>query len=95
MDAYKTKKLRCKHCGYRLETAFGLEEPIAGTLSICMGCGALSRFTKNLDLEEVTKEEFDALPVEHKDTIRLIQAGIQSGIIDNLGLEIAIDAERN
>lgn len=95
LNMYGTKKLVCKHCGYDLDTAFGFKKPIVGTFSICAGCGNLARFNTEFGIDDVTEEEFRALPLDHQETIREMQVAVRAGTLTDIGLEGIIASERN
>lgn len=50
----------CPHCGREGDAASDMttnEVPDPGSLSVCIGCGALSMFGDDMKLRELTREE--------------------------------------
>lgn len=54
----------CAKCGYGMDattSAYGKGRPSEGDVSMCLNCGALAVFNKDLTLRQPTKEEQDSL----------------------------------
>jgi hypothetical protein len=59
-DATSIPKQICHECGYQMDTtahAFGDSRPKEGDISMCLACGAVSKFTKELTMRKPTDEE--------------------------------------
>lgn len=70
----------CPHCGVRHNAATGIghdhsAEP--GALNVCFDCGGISEFGKDLQLRELSPDDFLALP----DDVRISLASISRDVI--------------
>jgi hypothetical protein len=79
----------CPCCGKKLDGATSLDNqpvlPSKGDLSICFYCATVSIFDENLNIKQLTKEEFSQLPEDIKTSIRsardsLIEFRIRKGL---------------
>jgi len=54
-------KQHCKNCDYLLDAHLSVDEedvqPQEGDYSVCFGCGAISTFDKDLNIEPLTAEQ--------------------------------------
>jgi hypothetical protein len=70
----------CPCCKKELDAATSINEkdalPSPGNLSICFYCATVSRFDKDLKLEELTTEQFAKFPEEFKINVRNIREKI-------------------
>jgi len=68
------KTHNCLCCGKSLNGATESKgedvSPSPGDISICMYCTTIARFNKDLQLEELTPQEFSELPQEVKDHLK-------------------------
>jgi hypothetical protein len=77
----------CPHCSYEIDASTGVFQdeaikPSEGSVSICLNCGKLSVFTKNLKLRKPTAAEFALFSSDP----RIIQAQIvRTGVMAEKG----------
>lgn len=53
----KTPSSGCPNCGKVVDTAAGATNPKEGDITLCINCGGIAKFTKDLTLEPLTEEE--------------------------------------
>lgn len=69
---------KCRSCGHNLSKHTTVNEdpkgakPSENDLSVCFGCGALSKFDEQLNLVPLTPEELIALDAENPETSDLL-----------------------
>lgn len=59
-DSYHMPRCNCPACGYELDmatNAFGKERPKRGDATVCLRCGNVMVFRKNLTVRSLTDEE--------------------------------------
>lgn len=59
-DSKEMMPTKCLNCGYVFDMAAAIDKnvsPKPDDISICMRCGHLSVYTKNMELRELTGEE--------------------------------------
>lgn len=74
----KTNSLPCPNCGYELSGATCIEpgkekaKPKEGDLSVCLGCGIILEFTKELKTKMVSNVDLAKLAEEFPGTWMLL-----------------------
>jgi hypothetical protein len=72
----------CPHCGYDVELSTGIcqdesQEPIEGSVSLCIKCGKASVFTDELRLRKPTEDEYLTLSLDWRITqAQIVLAGV-------------------
>lgn len=61
MKTSPTPEMKCLYCGKAICAATGEGEPRPGSLSVCIRCGAVSKFADDLTLRAFTASEERAL----------------------------------
>jgi hypothetical protein len=73
-------KVSCAYCNKILDAATASDEtatPSEGDLSVCIHCGGVHFFTKELTLRKMTVAEFKALPEGTQNEVRKFQRVIR------------------
>jgi len=77
MNAPNHKKDECPKCGYAVDSATELHhepvKPSAGDFSLCLSCGSLLRFDRELLLGHASADELDELDDAQRSEIRKAQ----------------------
>ena len=71
------KPTGCPLCQQRLDSAkdiFRQARPQPYSLTVCLSCGGLLQFTKDLDLRALSRAEIARLPPEIRDALLQVQA---------------------
>ena len=82
MNAPNLKADRCPGCGYKVDSAnlLGSEDPVRprpGDFSICLNCGQLNRYDRELNLVAGIPEDESLLSAETFAQVRKAQRFIQ------------------
>lgn len=77
-EDYFVQEDRCPRCKHIVDSG-GLPsgervKPTPGDFSVCINCGTVNRYDGALFLEELTDEDFNALPAEEQAEIRKVQS---------------------
>jgi hypothetical protein len=80
LDTTRTPANFCLKCGYLIDAASSIRQPDAkpkaGDVSMCINCGALSRFRVDLTLEPLGQQGLEGLDAQAKRIISVGQAYI-------------------
>jgi len=81
-NEHLTKMNHCLACGKDLDGAMNVDDtrgPQEGDVSICIYCGTLSVFTKDIDLRPMTfEEEYEVMSGPSGKRMRFLQDRIQA-----------------
>jgi hypothetical protein len=76
----KVPESRCPSCGKLLDAATSITDPGASPspddMTICVGCGAILKFDKDLHLQELLQKDYDAIDTEDLLMITKMQTAV-------------------
>lgn len=74
------KKDECPLCFYKIDSAIVAthdRRPTVGDLSVCLNCAGLLRFDKDMNLVQLTDDEYENLPFCVKEEITRARSAIR------------------
>lgn len=81
-NSVRTKPVQCPCCLYDMDGATCISSkekvsPLPGDFTLCINCGALLTFDKDVDLEQPTEEQIETIWPEDMEKIRMAQTWIK------------------